>query len=127
MMKFIIILLLFISADLFSQENLYSNEIDSMQMLIKLNKELFDKLELNKDVLTTFDTAAIAFNKEQLKRILLKVYDKRREIIDENIYGGMGIYQTKKEDKTLFQIRKYLGVSRDVFAIILAIIHLATF
>ncbi len=54
-------------------------------------------------------------------------YDYRNKVMEENIAWGLKSISIRKEDEFISAIRKYLGISKDIFALILAILHLAKY
>lgn len=48
----------------------------------------------------------------------------RDKIIRENLDWGINGISTEKEDELISEIRKYLGISKDLFALILALLHI---
>ncbi len=51
----------------------------------------------------------------------------KEEAMKNNLKNYIQSSAPKREDEVITAIRKYLGISRDIFAVILAVIHIMTY
>jgi hypothetical protein len=51
----------------------------------------------------------------------------QKDDIDKNLIAALQKTLPPREDETITAIRKYLGISQDIFVVILALIHLAKY
>jgi hypothetical protein len=96
------------------------NEKNSIRNNFSLSLKL-KVLELNNEI--------TLFYSQRYSDIYKKIYGvdlSPKGDIDKNLI--VALQRTlQKEDETISAIRKYLGISQDIFAVILALVHLATY
>lgn len=93
---------------------LYPNNI-YLKGTIFLNKVLLPENDLN------YSNIYAGINDSFIRKYL------EEEAIKNNLIRFIQNSAPKKESDELTAIRKYLGISRDIFALILAIIHVVTY
>lgn len=131
-LSILLIFLLILAASNYCQQpktlkNSNSNS-DSLLTIIKSYKEFLDyqiysKKEIFNEPLKNIDYSTLINYKTALQKSNLNLMQKE---IKENINWAL-TNSVKKEDKGVLMLRKYLGIGKDIFAVILAIIHLAAY
>jgi hypothetical protein len=115
-----------------SLTNFNTLKLDSLQYFINSNKEIFGLhintnqqkyLELSNEI----DITSFEVYKDYQMRSLQFEFNDQKKVINENLTWALNNTIPDKESETLTSVRKYLGISRNIFAIILAIIHVSTY
>lgn len=112
--------------------NLYYLTPDSLKLNFSFNKIDLNGFNLSlANKLTDLDLIGedINFNTDSYSNYYKNIYGispLQKDEIDKNLITALE-KTLPKEDEVITAMRKYLGISQDIFAIILALIHIAKY